>query len=218
MKKTMTLLAAGLLATGCLTGEKHHTFYLDPDGSVVWSVLEQEVRSDEKNPEDRVREEQAMLDAVRTGRGDVAEALFGLGGNRVDSRIMRDQRPFAILTEARFASIAVALERFFDDLGCDSRAELELRGGLVALTFSFREWVENDSDDGRRTHAEVLLEEAERYRFVLTEGEFVEADGFRLEADDTVAVLLDRSEEEVDANEGRARYELVWTAPRTAER
>jgi len=214
MKKFMFLLAAtALLTGGCLTSENHHTFYLDPDGSVVWSVLEQEVRSDEQNAEDRRREEEAMLEAVRIGRGDVAEALYALGGSRVDSRILRDERPFTILTEARFTSIADALERFLDDLSPDSRAELATRGSRRYLTFSYREGSADDSDEGRPKWAEALLESAERYRFVLTAGRFVEATGFRLEAGDTAAVLLEPDEESIETNDGCARYELVWEAP-----
>ncbi|MFQ5693816.1 MAG: nucleotide exchange factor GrpE, partial [Nitrospinota bacterium] len=46
-----------LLMTGCLVGEATHTFYLDPDGTLTWSVLEHGIRSNADDPAERRAEE-----------------------------------------------------------------------------------------------------------------------------------------------------------------
>ena len=54
---------------------------------------------------------------------------------------------------------------------------------------------------------ESLVADHEQYRFVLTEGKFVEAEGFRLNKNDTAAVLI-----EVDPNAfDEAVHTLTWS-------
>jgi hypothetical protein len=215
MKRTLTLAVVGLMAVGCLTHEARHVFYVDPDGSVTWTVLQEEVRSDASDRRERDREEEAWQDAVRCGEHPVAKALSRLGPRWVESRFVRDRSPYTVVTEARFDSLATALERFLRGLGLEATAELWFEEDLTHLRFSFSEPEQEEADDGRggaEEHLDALLEDVERYRFVLTGGKFVAAEGFRLEANETAAVLLERSDEEIDASRGAAVYSLTWAS------
>ena len=46
MRKTWIILAAlaAIPAAGCLVGERSHTLYLEPDGSVTWTATERDIR------------------------------------------------------------------------------------------------------------------------------------------------------------------------------
>ena len=50
---TIGLAAVSFLASGCLIKDTTQTVYLEPDGTVTWSVLEKDVRSDAPRAEDR---------------------------------------------------------------------------------------------------------------------------------------------------------------------
>src|SRR4051812_12574877 len=92
-------LAALLSASGCLQKELTHTIYIAPD-EVTWSALEKDVRSDEGDAVNRMLEENAYILDARAGRHGVARTLEALGSPRVRTNVLRDDRPFTVLTRA----------------------------------------------------------------------------------------------------------------------
>ena len=99
MKKTTLVLvaAAMVLTAACINQTNRHIFYLDPDGAVTWTVVQEEIRSDAENREDRVREEREFLRAVNRGEHDVARALGQLGASWIDTRFVRAERPYTVV-------------------------------------------------------------------------------------------------------------------------
>ena len=77
MKPISRILAMYLLlltSTGCLLKETTHTFYLEPDGAIVWRVVEKDVRSDAESVDERRREEAAAeLEKANTLERSIAE-------------------------------------------------------------------------------------------------------------------------------------------------
>ena len=207
MKKLLILGAALALTTACLNHNDRHTFYLDPDGSVTWTVVQEEIRSDAADKLDRIREEREFLEAVDGGRHPVAGAFGQLGALSVKTQLVRAERPYTVVTEARFESIARALDEFLNRLDLVAEARLEAEDDRMRLTFSYREGEGQTDGSDDDELVESLLGVHETYRFVLTEGKFLEAEGFRLEADDTAAVLLEVSEDD----NGTATHSLTWS-------
>ena len=56
-RKGFIVIALAVLASGCLRKEMTTTWYLDSDLTVVWSVLERDVRSASESAEERQRDE-----------------------------------------------------------------------------------------------------------------------------------------------------------------
>jgi hypothetical protein len=206
----VTTAAAAALFAGCLEQRVEQVLYLDPQGGVTWSVLQQEVRSDEQDTEKRAAEERAFLARARAGGHRIARAFDSLGALRVDTRVLREERPYAVWTEARLGRVDAVLETFLRTVGVPARAELREEGNLRRLELALRPDAVLPSDEDHP--AEALVDEAAAYRFVLTEGRFVEAAGFRLEDDDRVAVMLDPDDEEMERRDGDVVYRLAWSA------
>ena len=124
MKTLKLLVGAGLalVLAACVLKTTRHTVYLEPDGSVVWTVLEEDVHSDARTAVDRRKEECDWLAAVHAGEHGVARGLALLGGDPV-SRVLRSERPFVVWTEARFDSFEELATRLVSDLqGSQQRA------------------------------------------------------------------------------------------------
>src|ERR1017187_8896443 len=102
------LMAAVLpvMTAGCLIKDTTETWYLDPGGTVAWSVTEADVRSDAQSVTDRQNEETIYITAVRAQSHPMAKGLTALGPIDVRTRILRGTVPFTVVTDARFASIA----------------------------------------------------------------------------------------------------------------
>ncbi len=207
MQKTaLTLVAAAVVLTAaCINQNTRHVLYLDRDGAVTWTVVQQEIRSDAEDTRDRIREEREFLQAVDRGGHDVGRAFGRLGALWVDTQLVRAERPYMVVTEARFGSVARALEGFLTRVGLDAGAHLEADGDLMRLTFYYREMEDDDTDSDDEVLGS-LIDDHESYRFVLTEGKFIEAEGFRLEDKDTAAVLLEVDED----GEHKAVHSLSW--------
>jgi hypothetical protein len=183
MLKTTTLtvvLAFGVLTAGCLQKETRHVLYLDPDGAVAWAATESDVRSDEKDPAARAAEEREYLAASESGTHRVGLGLMALQPDGpVRTTIVRRDRPFTAVTEARFTAIEQALQRLFAENGIETSVSVRREEGrailLVRLDFAVQADVESP--------AAALLEDLDTLTFVMTEGRFVEADGFELSDD-----------------------------------
>lgn len=170
------LAGTSLLSAGCLQKETSHTLYLAPDGSVEWVTSEANVRSDEPEVGKRLIEEQGYIGAALLGTHGAARGLAALGPQAlVRTTVVRDERPFLVLTSARFASIDRVLKRVFTEMGIRSSAAV-VRGAdettlRVRLDFS-------QPLDERETPVSQLADNIEHLRIVLTEGRFGAVTGF----------------------------------------
>jgi hypothetical protein len=182
----VVLLLLPLAAAGCLRKETTHTLYVSPDGSVRWTVEEAGVYSDEADAGARFAEEQAYIGPALIGSHRVALGLQAIAPDSlVRTTVIRDERPFHVITEARFLRIDRALERLFKESGIQATAALDQtdEGHRLRMQFDFTRAVEE-----RESPAAALLEDLENFRFVLTEGRFVAGGGFDV-PDRTRAVL-----------------------------
>lgn len=208
MLKTTTLtlaLAASVLTTGCLKAETTHVLYVSPDGGVTWTTTEADVHSDEKDPAARLAEEREYLSAVQAGMHRMAQGLAALvPAGRVRSHVVRAERPFTIVTVARFETLDGALQRLFDANGVQAVVSVRRDGCRAILHMAFDFTVEPTAD----SPAAALLEDFERFSFVLTDGRFVEADGFDLSDDGRSARI---------SIAWLSRSEAAWTAKGTID-
>lgn len=206
---SLICVAAGVTA-GCLQKETSHTIYLAPDGAASWVISELNVRSDAEQGA-RIAEEQAFIGAALLGSHGAARGLAALHPQGlVRTTVLRDERPFQVVTDARFASVDQLLERFFTELGIRTSSSLTVDGFRttlrVQLDFS-RPLPERKSD------AAELAETFDRFRFVLTDGRFDTVTGFDV-VDGASATLSSDWLERADlASESGGRVDLMlsWT-------
>jgi len=204
--KYAALGALALAAAGCLTGNARHLLYLEPDGAVTWSVFQESVRWHGDDPTVRAEQERAFLDDVRAERHPVAAALRELGAPWTSTQLVRDRRPYSVVTEARFDSVDDAFGGLLRRLGLLEESELRRDG--TSTTWILDCVVDQAGAVPGEDRVEALLAEVENYRFVLTSGRFTQAVGFALTDEETTAILQDPAS--FDEN-GCARYELSWT-------
>jgi len=211
-------MSAGLLAVamtgaaGCLVKQTTHTIHLSPEGTVDWVVIEREIRSDERDPVARAREERDYLAAARLGTHPVAEAFAWLGPTEVQTHVYRDERPFMVVTRARFERLDWVGQRVLDRTGVPGESRFETVPGGVKWTFvAGPEPSEEESSDEAGALG-ALVEDAVAYRIVLTSGRFVDAVGFTIVDGGSAAVL----EEQEDGGEepDRIALSLTWTTKR----
>jgi hypothetical protein len=210
MLKTLTiaaLIVASAAAAGCLQKETSHTLYLVPDGSVEWVVAEGNVHSDEAEVGKRLMEEQAYIGPALLGTHGVARGLAALDPQQpVRTTIVRDQRPFLVLTSARFASIDRVLTRLFAEMGVRTSASIQqgAAGNTLRVRLDFTRPL-----DEHQTAVSELGDNLEHLRIVLTEGRFGAVSGVAV-TDGTSATLsadwLDRAEK---ASETKSTIELA---------
>ena len=197
------LAVLGLLsAAGCLRKELTHTIYVSPSG-VTWSAIEKDVRSDEADPGNRQAEEQDYILGARAGRHSVARALRALGGTRVQTTIVRRDRPFTVITDAQFGDLADLASAMITLARVRGEASIARDG----CEKTFRAWldVESNTGDGDDALAD-LIAEATSHRLVLTEGRFLRAEGFTIEEDGAVAIPAAPAPLE----DGIVRTSLTW--------
>jgi hypothetical protein len=203
-------LALTLLAAGCLVGEVTHTLYLDPDGTITWSVLERDIRSDCADRAERRQEEESYISAAWSGSHPVGNALAALGPIDLETRVARGRRPFTVISEARFSSLEDLAWEILERLGARGNTWIETDGDVVRFVLL----LDAEQEDEMGEDADVLdplVADLEDYRLMLTAGHFVEAQGFELQSEDTVAVPLEVDEEKLE-EEGVAVFSLTWTA------
>ena len=209
-KIVLILLAATVLAAGCLIMDTDHTLYLDPDGALTWSVLEKDVRSDEEDPGERLEEERAYLERAWRNEHEAAEGLYALRPLGLETRVLRDRRPYTVLTTARFPSIDAVFQEMLDLEGIPGRAVLEDEFGLrrFVVTIPLDDLDLEENDEEAEGECETVLGFWDINRILLTEGEFVEAIGFEIDGDS--AVLKEIDEETLERG-GELTLSLTWT-------
>ena len=209
MKKILIAGALALATAGCIVKETHHTLYLEPDGSLTWTVVEERVRSDADTAEKRDREEAQYLAQIDS-EYPLATALSSLGGFEAQTHLVRKRRPYLVVTEANFDSVADLTREILDRFGVPGRVDLSLDGDEHILEIDI--WTD-EVDDSLAAEDDPISELIDgSHRIVLTEGRFVRATGFTLEEGGRVAIPLEVSEEELERDAGRLRLSLVWTS------
>ncbi|RMH19598.1 MAG: hypothetical protein D6696_10215 [Acidobacteria bacterium] len=180
-------LTAALLASACIVGRTDHSLYLGKDGAVTWTVVARDLRSDAGDAAERASEEADFLAQVAAGEHPAAAALRSLGGE-VGTTLVRDERPFVLVTSGRFRRIDELAEAYFRALGIPAEARFRQRGALRELTVEVH--LAEEDEDLADDAILALVDEPQRFRIVLEEGRFTGAVGFHLEERDAVAVPL----------------------------
>ena len=174
----LAVVLAAVVTGGCLQKETTHTLFMSPDGRVAWVAVEANVHSDESDPGKRQAEEHAYIGPALIGTHRVARGLQALDPTSlVRTTVIRDERPFHVVTEASFARVDTVLERLLTENGLPARVttEREESGARLRIRFDFsRTLVERD------TPASALLEDLEHFVFVLPEGSFIAGGGFEV--------------------------------------
>ncbi len=202
------LAIVALLTTGCLDKDTTQTIYLEADGSVTWTVLEKDIRSDGATADDRAREEYEFFAAARVERHPVALAFARLDPTDVLTTMVRDQRPYAVFTEARFPRLDMLMARFVEAAGLDGASTLERRGGTVTWTLTVYGESASSEWRGEDKAVDALAGSFEGCRFVLAAGRFTSAVGFELSGDKRAATLrLPKDSPEPD---DALRLSLTW--------
>ena len=214
LKRTglLALLLSSLAVVGCLKKEATHTLYLSPDGTVNWMAVEDNVHSDEEDAGKRFAEEQAYIGPAVIGGHSAAEAMKALGAlGPITTTVVRDERPFHVITQARLPRIDAVASRLLDELGVKGRASFTTSDGscslIVVLDFS-KDVKENEGAVAR------LLQEADHLALVLSNGRFADSTAFDI-TDGVKATVsqqwLKRAEQAIDARSS-IEMRLTWHA------
>ncbi len=116
-------MAAALIAAACLQKDTTSTIYLRQDGSFDWVILEQNVRSDERDEASRLAEEAGSWTPSCGGRRQrsrgtrLVNGLLALGAEDVRVQWLRNTRPYAVMVDARFDSLAGVFDRLLAPCG-----------------------------------------------------------------------------------------------------
>ena len=188
-----------LASAGCLQTEKAHTLYVAADGTVTWIVVEKDVRSDDRDPAKAAAEEREYITRARAGDHAVAHAFVRSHALNVTTHIVRDRRPYTVVTTAQFPSLDVLGQGLIDAIGLDATSELTDEGPQSRWTLTIRsdEVAEDASAD-----LTTLLDEP--WHVVLERGRFVDAQNVRI-AHDQRAIL---DQDVADPQPGKP---LVWS-------
>jgi hypothetical protein len=207
--RTAALAGMLVLMPACLVKDTRHTLYLDPDGRLEWTALETDVRAEGGEPAALAAEEENYLAEVRSGESGIYQAFRSLGAVRADCRILRDRRPFAVWTEARFDSLDVVIQSVLDRFRVPGQATLRTENGETCFELVCQPEAAGEAGEDAKP-LEALVDDLDHYRIVLTRGRFTGATGFRLEDNGRVAVPVAPGEAAVRESGGKARFELRW--------
>lgn len=211
-RKGMLVVVLALLTWGCMRKEISTTWYLDSDLSVVWSVLERDVRSDSDSADERQRDEGQFSSEARQQNQPVARGLRQLGPSHVRGRMLRDRVPFTVVTDATFPSLKVLGERLLGRLGLQGYSS-------VTATMDGYEWTwsidphSSIIEDGVDEDFSALFE-SEVIKIALSEGQFVPTEGAQLSEDRRIATFpISELLEGLDKRTGDAPtvFVLRWT-------
>jgi len=116
----------------------------------------------------------------------MAQALRRLGAQSVTTTWLRRERPYSVMTEARFADVRQLATAVLRDAQAQGDVTLVREG--CHTKFTARVDLESAAGSAGDGAVAEVLTELDTYRFVLTEGHFVSADGFEILGDGTIAV------------------------------
>ena len=211
---TLTLLLmAAIAAAGCLQKDTTSTIYLRQDGSFDWVILEQNVRSDERDESARLAEETRYLDGVSRGGTGMVNSLLDLGARDVRVRWLRSARPYAVMVDARFDNLAGVFDRALSRCGIPYETGITESEGVA--TWTLRVDVGPDGDrldhEAREGCGDDLdgLTDALEFTIVLESGTFTSATGFILK-DADAATIDEAALEEILKATGVVELSLSW--------
>ena len=206
LRHTLGRTVVGLVATvavvtsaGCLQMQKGHTLYVAANGTVSWTVVEADVRSDDGDPAKAAGEEHDYITRARAGNHSVANAFARLQALNVTTQIVRDRRPFTVVTTAHFPSLQVLGQRLIDAMGLDASSVLTDDGTQSRWTLTIRSDEAAESTSGDLT---TLVDEP--WHVVLESGRFVDAQNVRI-AHEQRAILNQ------DCEDPKPGTPLVWS-------
>lgn len=203
----LVIIAAAIVASGCIRRDSAATWYIDPAGRVTWQVLERDVRSDSKTRSDRTNEEAAYLAKVSTNNHGVARGLTRLGATQLKTTVLQDKPPFTVLTEGQFPGIDVLGQRIIQRFGLAGTSEL-IRDGDTwtwTLTVSDPKTANGTPDDGDE-FAELL---GDRLSVALREGRFLSGIGFVMDDEARIATMKKDDKLEI-GEDGVLKLQLRW--------
>ena len=183
----LVLLAAPFLSA-CIVKDTTHRLYLSPRGALTWTVLEQDVRSNDGSPSGRATEEREFLDGVGAGTHPALAALARLVPYQTSVRLFRAERPYTVVTEARFERVDAVVDTLLRELRIPGKATLQRAGDEWTLTVAIDLSNVTDGEDAD-SPVTALIEEIDAYRVMLTDGRFVGATGFEILDDGASAQL-----------------------------
>jgi hypothetical protein len=215
MKRTTLAiaLAAALLTAACLQKDTTSTIYLRQDGSFDWVILEQNVRSDERDDSARLAEEARYQDGVSRGDSGMVNSLLALGAKDVRVRWLRSTRPYAVMVDARFDNLAGVFDRALAP--CEVPYESAITETEGVTTWRLRidagpEGSRLDQGGGEECGNSLDgLTDALELTIVLESGTFTAATGFTITGTDTAAVDEKTLEERVKTT-GIVELSLSW--------
>ena len=212
--EVLAVFALALVSSGCLRKDTTHTLYLSPDGGLRWVVDESGVRSDDEDESKRLEAEQSYIGSALVGDHPMAQALRAIGPDGVvRTTIVRDERPFHVITDAHSSRADQALQRLFRTCGLNASVTVSEDGEVTRLTmrFDFTRRL-----DLRETPACELIDEFQDFRFVLTRGRFVEGGGFDVRDRVGARMSAEAFARLEAAAESRATVDLVlaWSSER----
>ena len=207
-------MAAALLTAACLQKDTTSTIYLRQDGSFDWVILEQHVRSDERDESARLAEEAEYADAVSRGNSGLVNGLLALGAEDVRVWWLRSTRPYTVMIDARFDSLAGVFDRLLAPCGIPYESRVTESEGIA--TWALRADVgfdggrlEESDGPGCGDSLDGLTDALDELHIVLEAGSFTSATGFMLQGTATAAVDEKAIEDRVKTT-GVVELSLSW--------
>jgi hypothetical protein len=195
-------VAVALNGSACIQKETRSVMYLDPDGSVTWSILESDVRSDAATPAERAGEEEGYRREMLANPTPLVAWLDALGGRAITRTVLKYTAPFEAHTVARFDRLDALLVSICQAAGSRCVSDIASDGRRTRMTL---EQV-GEAGEGTGTDVGTVTDVLDGLRLVLGEGTFVEAVGFTLK-DGRTATLSD------DLDAEHIRLVLAWDVP-----
>lgn len=209
MRRIRRIAAAVVLlaASACIKEENTVTLYVDPTGSVTWSIFEKNVRSDERDRDARMSEEQAFIVGARVHQHPAMTGMQRLAATNVKDTILQDKPPFSVMTEGHFRNLEEAGRRLMVVYGMTGTSVVSRDGEKWIWTLTFEVVPKEFSD---QDSAELVALMGDKLNVALREGEFIEADGFTINDDKRLAELSGDLIEPRDHNDPPKILKLVW--------
>jgi hypothetical protein len=142
----------------------------------------------------------------------MAKGLIALGATEPRTRILRATVPFSVVTDGRFASVQDLGQRMVYRLGLAGSSVVVREGATATWTLTIRDPHAQDAPTQNDEDVNALTEGLGELKITLTDGRFVEAEGFNLSSDGRVATLVsDKADEKSFEEGGLIVKRLKWT-------
>jgi len=197
---TFAVLGLACLGAGCIEKDSRSVIYLEPDGSLTWTVLETDVRSNAETPADRAQEEADYRRTMLSNPTPLVALFTSLGGRQASRTILKDTVPFEVHSSANFDRIDVLFERLCAAASYYCIASLGNDGERTTLTVEIVGEL-----DVKAPEQDALTDALGSLKFVLAGGRFVGSSGFVL-AGDRAATLDDKV-----VDDDPVTITLAWT-------